>query len=1451
MEYGSGDLLFGLLAAQFKGLSAETMDPAASAWEKAPHIPLWQHFIETGILTPDDVRFVDRLAEALVHQHGSADQALETFGGAAYALELLGIAGQTQGESAAPITKQAPPGFFEQLERRYEGLPRVPGRYTLVKEHARGGMGRVLVVHDERLDRQVAMKELLTDTDYFPEPTHPSPRRYTASMAARFIREAQVAGRLEHPSIVPVYELGESQDGHLYYTMKLVRGKTLHDALKERKDVVERLKLLSHFQNLCQAIAYAHSRGVIHRDIKPSNVMLGEFGETVVLDWGIAKIKAKEDVSEEKIREELEALDKDATVEMEDTKTKDGMRLGTPHYMAPEQARGDIAAIDERSDVYALGSVLYEILTGKTPFSGKTTHEILQKVVNSSPMSVFHTVSDAPPELVKICEKAMQKDPALRYQSAIELADDIRHFIAGTLVSAYKYSITEILGRYYRQHRKMVNVVAGFVIVLAVLGVYSYISIMNARDREHAQRVVAERQGYLTQLGLMQAAIKDQDYITANNVAEQTLPSQRGWEWSYLLNQANPELRTITTPPGECVGAAIFNPNGMLIASTSNNESVKLWDPETGKLKLSCEGNVTLSSTCQFSSDGKYVAGPCLDGAVKIWATDSGKLLHSLPGHNDKVLWIEFMPDNAKIISASADGTSRIWDIQSGALLTTIDAGVGPLIKTLCSPDGKGLALVSDGGQTVLWDIGGNTQRFVCDGREATFNPNGTRIATCGTGFTALFDTATGKELRRWTVPGQLVFNVRFSPDASRLLAACGDGVARLYEESSGKELRQFNHLVILLDAVFARNGSVVVTCAGNNTFTAWETETGALLNTIAGQGDALSWVDFTRDATCMVTTTRDEYFQIWDPLYQTGRRLLMLPMGYFSKITLCEKTHQVALQGTDGILHVAGFDTSANHDLYAANPIEAGNNTLAFSENGEYLACAMDAFTTVIWDVASKKVLQHLNHETQVFSVVFDRAGRYVGTGCQNGKAGLWDVASGKRIREYSGHEGVVYTVCFSPDGKHLASAGMDGQVIVWDLASDTPALTLKAHDAPVRNITFSPGGKHLLTASDDRTVGIWNAKTGARIGTLQGHNNAVWDVALDNSGTYIFTAAIDRSSRIWDAASLELLVTLPGITCARYSDSTNTLITAQFNGSVECWSLLEQDNILQPGSVQDQLEAFKWRHYKLSQVNRPASPKTMYVTVTSETLGKALRKLAEALDEEQMAGTPDQDAKGLALASAQRWEPVLPIGVGVNDTLLRLGAQSIHNRADALAALRPLIQQEPANLPGSLDIQVEREEGPLMIALMTIPRNVSVQQIQLSRDQALAAINTIKDMLIASLHPEEGLEFTPRQPYTKYRHNVIRIRAPEGKQDTEPVQIILDQTNEKDPGSNLFTAGLAYADRLTAVDGMGFPSLQEAISRLEQLRDTIEKESVSKFGFTMQRGEFQSLRIDYEIQP
>lgn len=369
-------------------------------------------------------------------------------------------------------------------------------RYEIRREHARGGMGRIMLARDRAIGRDIALKELLPGlaggSNSIPGSV---PQQYTndsGGIVERFLREAKITGQLEHPNIVPVYEIGKHEDGSIYYTMRFVRGKTLNDRLREiRKDeslnkqekLAARIKLLDSFIDVCQAIAYAHSKGVIHRDLKPENIMLGDFGETQVLDWGLARIKGQEDKALKDLQKGSLALSKSLIQSDSQALTLDGSIVGTPAYMPPEQARGELENVDEQSDVYSLGAVLYQILTGSPPYEGPMAALIVQAVLSGPPLRVSAREKEIPRELEALVEKAMAREKKDRIRSALELASEVKAFRDGRTLGSYQYSASEMVRRFVRQHRTAVGLgVLGFLLLVAAT-IFFMQRITEERDR--------------------------------------------------------------------------------------------------------------------------------------------------------------------------------------------------------------------------------------------------------------------------------------------------------------------------------------------------------------------------------------------------------------------------------------------------------------------------------------------------------------------------------------------------------------------------------------------------------------------------------------------------------------------------------------------------------------------------------------------------------------------------------------------------------------------------------------------------------------------------------------------------------------------------------------------------------------------------------------------------------
>ncbi len=363
--------------------------------------------------------------------------------------------------------------------------------YKVEAELARGGMGRILQARDRRHGRPVAIKELLADTP---------------ALRARFRREALITARLQHPAIVPVYEAGKWPSGEPFYAMKLVDGRGLDQCIAERRTLELRLSLLHNVIAVAEAIAFAHERQVIHRDLKPANVLVGGFGETVVIDWGLAKELGEAEPIAPIVSEPSEPpAVASATIEVDVNEVPTGMpqvaggltvagrALGTPAYMAPEQARGE--PLDPRADVYALGSILYHLLAGSMPYAdskASTGPDLLRHVINVPPTPLLELEPKVPRDLAAIVDRAMARDPAQRYANAKELAEDLRRFETGQLVSVRQYTAAELFRRWLRRNRVVVAFASALIILAAVGGAISVTRIVRERDRAEEAQVVAE-----------------------------------------------------------------------------------------------------------------------------------------------------------------------------------------------------------------------------------------------------------------------------------------------------------------------------------------------------------------------------------------------------------------------------------------------------------------------------------------------------------------------------------------------------------------------------------------------------------------------------------------------------------------------------------------------------------------------------------------------------------------------------------------------------------------------------------------------------------------------------------------------------------------------------------------------------------------------------------------------
>jgi eukaryotic-like serine/threonine-protein kinase len=512
-------LLFGVLALQMDFISPTQFAEACTVWASRKDTSLLELLTDRGWLQSQDVHDIERLLARRVERNG---------GDIAASLREVANDPRVQGSLASVADSEIHDTLRPSASHRFMSLIATQahgsdslGRYTLSHVHATGGIGRVWLAHDPSLRREVALKELRPD------------RVASATIQSRFLREAQVTGQLEHPGIVPIYEVGRRPDDDApYYTMRFVRGRTLAEAVdayhqrrvKGEEGPLELREILAAFVGVCNAIGYAHSRGVLHRDLKPQNIILGSFGEVMVLDWGLARVMDEPEPGPPPV--DLESIDAaDAT--------RAGKVLGTPAYMPPEQAAGRIDLFGPKTDVFGLGAVLYHILANRPPFVAATQDEVVRLAIDGVIRPVSEIVAETPPPLDAICLKALSKAPEDRYSSATALAEEVQRWLADASVQAYRDPLAARIGRWMRNHQTFVTAATVFLVcgIAALTGVTGLIW----RQKQETGRHLARTADFAH--GLVDAADKAQG--TAEDA--RTMIARTGVQQVRMLRQEQPE----------------------------------------------------------------------------------------------------------------------------------------------------------------------------------------------------------------------------------------------------------------------------------------------------------------------------------------------------------------------------------------------------------------------------------------------------------------------------------------------------------------------------------------------------------------------------------------------------------------------------------------------------------------------------------------------------------------------------------------------------------------------------------------------------------------------------------------------------------------------------------------------------------------------------------------------
>ncbi len=1407
--------------------------------------PLGQVLVERSILTAEQSAVLEMLVDGLVDRYGDVQgslDALATFGRVRAELERLRAGEQGSpgpatnptlpsipingdrlgpdrgaGSEAEGVVEDDPddsflPGAFdvpadEQVPfepRRAAwslGTPTSEGmRFRILRPYAQGGIGKVSVAFDAELQREVALKQIKKE------------RAADADSRARFLLEAEVTGRLEHPGIVPVYGLGMDDDDQPFYAMRFVRGTSFEEAINAfhgadedpRRDPRERSMSLRHlldrFVDVCQTVAYAHSRGVLHRDLKPANILLGPFNESLVVDWGLAKVFSRgpgeptgrpqagptgagappsgsagaatgrgpdaPDIGGAAAgRAGPGSGDSSAAGAQPDssepplgfsssTDTAAGTAFGTPAYMSPEQANGRLDQLGPASDVYSLGAMLYTLLAGRPAFDYVWCEvtAILDRVRLSEFPPPRKVNPRVPRALEAVCLKAMQNRPEDRYASATAMAEEIDRWLADEPVRAHREPAPARLARWGRRHKP---VVAGAAVLLltAVAALSAGILLIGREQRRtEGQRQRAEAQSTLafrkTEEATSRAeSLRRRDAVSRVNLAYREYLDDNVALADELLDQCPGDLRGWEWSYARRLG------HSELASWTASNRGLDAW-------------------CVAFAPDGTRIAagsgpwGRVGDGSTAeliVRDIHTGGEAFALRGLAGGFQAVAYSPDGRTLAAAYGfEGKAP------GAVLIAMDAA-----------SGRELWRAAERGMQIL---------------ALAYSPDGRTIATgCGhfndyetSGYVRLRDARTGGEAGPPIAasPGG-VLAVAFAPDGRHLAISSRDVVDLRDLSDAGRPIahRLSGHVNFVYAVAFSPDGRRVATGGWDKTIRLWDPSTGKLLETLVGHRGFVRGLAFSPDGRQLVSGSEDASVRRWD-LDGGESATFHGHTGFVHCVAFGPEGALAASGSRDGTVKI--WPAAAPDSQVTFRNSAGWVGALAFAPDGRRIASAHNG-NVRIWDphtgeetariIAPRGLLGHI-------ALAFSPDGATLAASGPDGKVILWDAERWTR-RTVLGAEGLpaASDAAFSPDGARLATSSGDGIVRLWDVARGTLVRAFPGHAKGDNAVAYSPDGLHVATAGEDRIVRVWDLETGLRVAALSGHENGVRDVAFAPDGRHLASVGGDYRGpasaevKLWDWPTGREVGSLRGhttlVTAVAYFPDGGRLATASDDRTLKLWDVQTGENVL---------------------------------TLRGHTSGVV--SLAVSLDGRQVAS-------GSIDYSARIWSIEAPEGQAAFERSLRRAAvervQSlfVHHllKEDVLAELRADRRLSPRLRAAALEIAERRTENASRIyesAWLTIVRPVG------SADNNRLALRRLEAACrVAADDPERLAEYRDALALALYR-----VGRPADALEA------LGETASSLPGRPPSPPGLA----VTAMAGHRLGRDAEAREAMEKLRALVE---------------------------